>query len=115
MKYQGSCHCKALTFSVMGDLTHVIECNCSICTRKGALHWRVPPEAVSITPSDIEMGSYSFGTFKVRHRFCPKCGIHLFVEGAGRPDSPVTVVNVRCLEGVDLSRLPVAHFDGRSL
>jgi len=27
----------------------------------------------------------------------------------------MVVINVRCLEGIDLSALPVKHFDGRSL
>jgi hypothetical protein len=27
----------------------------------------------------------------------------------------MVVINARCLEGIDLSGLPVRHFDGRSL
>ncbi|MDP6953456.1 MAG: GFA family protein, partial [Alphaproteobacteria bacterium] len=36
--YHGSCHCGTVTFEVEADLSKIIECNCSICTKKGALH-----------------------------------------------------------------------------
>jgi hypothetical protein len=35
--YQGSCHCGRVTFELDADLTHVIDCNCSLCGRRGAL------------------------------------------------------------------------------
>lgn len=115
MKYEGTCHCRAVAFSVTGDLTQVIECNCSIFSKKGALLWRLPADALSVTTPAVEIASYTFGKHRINHRFCAKCGIHLFAEGAGRPESPLVVVNVRCIEGVTLSSLPVLHFDGHAL
>lgn len=38
MHYKGSCHCGQIAFEVEGELTQVADCNCSICTRMGALH-----------------------------------------------------------------------------
>ncbi len=114
MKYKGSCHCGQVAFEVEGELSQVTECNCSICSRKGALLWAVPPDKFrSLTPPE-NLATYTFGEHTVKHRFCPKCGIHSFAEGI-RSGRPMVVVNVRCLEGVELSSLPVKHFDGRSL
>ena len=48
-------------------------------------------------------------------RFCPECGIHPLGEGAMPDGTPIAAINVRCLENVDFSGLPVKHFDGRSL
>ena len=31
------------------------------------------------------------------------------------PGNRMAAINVRCLEGVDLTKLKVTHFDGRSL
>ncbi|MFZ1244960.1 MAG: GFA family protein, partial [Azonexus sp.] len=42
MIYKGSCHCGKVAFEVEGELTNLMDCNCSICQRKGALLWFVP-------------------------------------------------------------------------
>lgn len=44
MIYKGSCHCGKIAFEVDGELTGAMACNCSICSRKGALMWFVPGE-----------------------------------------------------------------------
>lgn len=114
MKYKGSCHCGQVAFEIEGELTQVTECNCSICSRKGALQWGVSPEKFRLLTSAENMATYTFGEQTIKHRFCPKCGIHTFAEGILSGKSMV-VANARCLEGVELSPLPVKHFDGRSL
>jgi len=47
--------------------------------------------------------------------FCPKCGIHSFAYGVDPKGNKMAAINVRCLEGVDLDKLPAQRFDGRSL
>ncbi|RUV29345.1 GFA family protein, partial [Mesorhizobium sp. M5C.F.Ca.IN.020.32.2.1] len=42
MLYKGNCHCGKIAFEVEGNLTGAVRCNCSICSRKGALLWAVP-------------------------------------------------------------------------
>jgi hypothetical protein len=37
MTHTGSCHCGQIKFEVEGTLDNVIDCNCSICQRLGAL------------------------------------------------------------------------------
>ena len=46
MKYKGSCHCGAVAYEVEGEIQGVIQCNCSICFRKGAPLWFVPRDGV---------------------------------------------------------------------
>ena len=115
MIYKGSCHCGRIAFEVDGDLTQVVDCNCSICSRKGWLLWFVPEDKFRLlTPRD-DLATYAFGKKAILHRFCPTCGIHPFGERADPADHHMIAVNVRCLEGVDLSILPVIPYDGRSL
>jgi hypothetical protein len=114
MKYKGSCHCGQVAFEIEGELTKVTECNCSICSRKGALLWGVSPDRFRLLTLPEKMATYTFGENTIKHRFCPACGIHPFAEGI-RSGSPMVMVNVRCLEGVELTSLPVKHFDGRLL
>jgi len=114
MIYHGSCHCGRVAFEVEGEVTQVTDCNCSICSRKGALLWFVPRDALRLLTPDEKLSTYTFGKHAIKHRFCPNCGIHPFGEATDRAGKPMAAINVRCLEGIDLSTLSVKPFDGRS-
>jgi hypothetical protein len=115
MEFRGSCHCGRVAFSFAGELTGAMACNCSICARKGAPLWFVPRAALRLETADAELATYTFGCHAIRHRFCPTCGIHTFVEGTDPQGNPMAGINIRCLDGVDADRVPLRHFDGRSL
>jgi hypothetical protein len=52
----------------------------------------------------------------IKHRFCPKCGIHPFAEAVDpKSGKAMAAINTRCLEGLDATKLAVKHFDGRSM
>ncbi|WP_049623059.1 GFA family protein [Frateuria defendens] len=115
MKYRGSCHCGAVAFEVEGEIASALACNCSICQRKGSLLWFVPREALHLlTPEDASR-VYEFNTHRIKHRFCPQCGIHPYAEGTDPKGNRMAAVNIRCLEEVDLAAVPVTHYDGRSI
>ena len=115
MNYQGSCHCGTVAFQVEGELTGVMACNCSMCSRKGVLMWFVPRDALVLSTPEEAASSYTFNKHVIRHRFCPTCGIHPYGEAVDPKGNRMAAVNVRCLENVDLTALPVHHHDGRSL
>ena len=111
---KGSCHCRKVAYEVEGELTQLIECNCSICSKKGALLWMGVKHFRLLTPADA-LATYTFNTHQIKHRFCPNCGIHVFGERT-TPDGETRIaINARTLDGVDLSTLPIKPFDGRSL
>jgi hypothetical protein len=115
MKYKGSCHCGKVAYEVEGTLDGVMACNCSICSRKGSLLWFVPRNQLRLLTPESDLGTYTFNKHRIKHRFCPKCGIHPFGEGTDPKGNKMAAVNARCLEGIDLASVPVKHFDGRSL
>lgn len=108
---RGGCHCGRIAFEVRGRPDMVIECNCSICTKKGYLHWIVPRERFHLTTPASNFATYSFHTGVARHHFCPNCGVAPFYIPRSDPDK--IDVNVRCVDGVDVAQLPVYHFNGR--
>jgi len=109
--YEGACHCGRVRFRVRGDLDTVTECNCSMCAMKGFVHLIVPLDAFQLlTPRD-ELTTYVFNTKIAKHTFCRTCGIHPFYVPRSDPDK--IDVNVRCLDGVDVSRLRPQPFDGQ--
>ena len=115
MLYKGSCHCGNMRFEVEGELTEVVWCNCSICSRKGALLWSVPRDHLRLLGAGQGIGRYTFNTRTVDHLFCQACGMHPYAEDVGTQQGRSAYVNVRCLEGVDATALPVIEFDGRAI
>ena len=114
MLYKGSCHCGNVAYEVEGELKEVMECNCSMCSRKAAKMWFVPRESLKLATPESNTKAYLFNKHVIQHRFCTACGIHAYGEGSDPKGNRMAMVNVRCLEGVDLDALPVKHFDGRS-
>jgi hypothetical protein len=114
MNYHGSCHCGRIAFDVEGDLEQVMECNCSICRRRGSQMWFVPRDKLTLNTPESDYSTYRFRTLAIAHHFCPTCGCAPFGEGKAPDGNVMAAVNVRCLEGVDFDRLKVIHHDGRS-
>ena len=115
MAQEGSCHCGRIAFTLEGEVGDVIDCNCSMCRRKGALLAAFPREALSLKTPEADMGTYKFNKHLIDHHFCLTCGISPFSEGKGRDGKAMTMVNVRCLPDVDLSGLKVIAYDGASV
>ncbi|NUS38847.1 MAG: GFA family protein [Lysobacter sp.] len=115
MKHQGSCHCGNVAFEVEGEIDTGLACNCSICQRKGSLLWFVPRERLQLRTPEDAASSYTFRRHAIRHRFCPACGIHPYAEATAADGKPMAAINLRCIEGIDLSSVPVREFDGRAL
>ena len=112
--YQGGCHCGRIAFSVEGEIDGVYECNCSICSKRGALHWFVDAGQVTFSTPHDAAATYLFNKHVIRHRFCPSCGVAPYSQGEKPGAGPMIAVNARCLEGVDLTGVPVTQVDGRS-
>jgi hypothetical protein len=114
MKHRGSCHCGRVAFEVEGTIDSALACNCSMCQRKGSLLWFVPRAQFTLLTPDDHACTYLFNKHVIRHRFCPVCGMHPYADGQDPKGQPVAAINVRCIEGIDLDKVPVTHFDGRS-
>lgn len=115
MIYKGSCHCGRISFQVEGEIDSALACNCSICSRKGSLLWFAPLEKLKLQTPEESASTYTFNKHAIRHRFCPTCGIHPYGEGVDPKGNAMVAINLRCVEDIDLDRITVHTFDGRSL
>ena len=115
MKYKVSCHCGKVAFEFDGDVKEALACNCSICQRKGSLLAFMPYSKLTWLSGEKEASTYTFNKHVIKHRFCPKCGMHTHGEGKDKNGNATAAVNMRCVEGIDLATLTVKHFDGRAL
>ena len=115
MLYKGSCHCGQVAFEVEATIDQLMACNCSLCSKKGALLTFVPRANLRLTTPEDRLATYTFNKHVIRHRFCPTCGIHPFGEASDPSGKAMAAVNVRCLDDFDATALPVKQFDGRAL
>jgi hypothetical protein len=97
-KYAGSCHCGDVAFEAEGEITELLECNCSRLK----------------TPED-RLASYEFNRHLIRHKFCKRCGIQPFSFATDAKGNKMAAVNARTLEGIDVSGLPKKLFNGKAL
>jgi hypothetical protein len=94
------------------SLEKVLDCNCSICTKKGLLHLIVPPARFRLLTDKSALATYTFGTHVAQHHFCRTCGMHPFYVPRSHPND--FDVNVRCLDDIDLRTLRIEPFDGKN-
>ena len=112
--YTGSCHCGAVAYSVEVDTDQALKCNCSICTKLGAV-WAFAPKAkFNLNKGAGKQGDYLFNKKMLHHRFCTTCGIESYAEGKGQDGSEQVGINLRCVQGIDVSKLNPKQVDGRS-
>jgi hypothetical protein len=110
-RFNGSCHCGAVTFEVTlpDGLTGLGRCNCSICRRRGAIVAYVELAGLKVTKGADKLSLYQFNTMTAKHYFCSVCGIYTHHQRRSNPQQ--YAVNIACLEGVDPFRfrdVPVA-------
>jgi hypothetical protein len=112
--YRGSCHCGQVQFEVLTDLTKAMVCNCSICTKKGALHHRVPPERFKLIAGQEALTLYQFDTKIAKHWFCKFCGMHPFANPRAAPE--MVSINVHCLDDCEneMANIEIKTFDGKN-
>ena len=112
--YTGGCHCGKARYEASTDLEMVVNCNCSICEKRGLLLTFVPPEQFKLLSGEGELKDYQFNKKVIHHFFCPDCGVESFAHGKGPDGKAMYAVNVRCLDGIDLKSLSPKPCDGRS-
>jgi len=104
-KYLGSCHCGGVRFEVDTDerLDPYFRCNCSLCSRKGAVMGEAAREALTVTSGQELLSVYTWNTGEAQHYFCKKCGIYTHHVMRGCTDR--VGINMACVDGVDVYAL----------
>lgn len=113
--YTGGCHCGAVRYHVTADIEKAMACNCSICSKTATLLVFVPAVQFTLESGDEALTDYQFNKMHIHHAFCKHCGIRSFCHGAGPDGTKTIAINVRCLDDVDLEKVLVDNYDGKSL
>ena len=111
--FRGSCHCGSVEFEVTGTLDDFTMCDCTLCVKKNAVMYKVHESGLKILKGEDKLTLYRWNTRVAKHYFCRVCGIYTFHRKRAAPDH--YGVNVYCLDGVDLSGVPVRRVDGKTM
>lgn len=111
--YSGSCHCGKVRFQVTAEITRAGACNCSICSRAGWLMLSVSPAQFKLEGGADAQTDYQFGKKTMHHLFCSTCGVRAFGRYTVKGQEKI-IVNLRCLDGLDVDALEVQKFDGKN-
>ncbi|KAF9075068.1 Mss4-like protein [Rhodocollybia butyracea] len=121
--YSGNCHCGLVKFTITlpGSIYdhNIANCNCSHCARNGSLFIYFPTKEIKYYSGEADLKGYSasFGFKVVEHMFCPQCGSSTgwkCIEPRIDNFPGVEAVNVRMLNNVDIEKLKLGPFDGRT-
>ncbi len=107
----GRCHCGAVLFTFEDSPGPAFDCNCSLCHRRGAIWQGCDAAQLHLLQGQADLDVYTFGTHTAQHFFCRHCGVAPLSHPRLAPRH--WVVNLRCVDGLDLSTRVIAHFDGQ--
>jgi hypothetical protein len=110
--FSGGCHCGSVRFEVRVRELVALDCNCSICTKKGFLHVIVAQHELELLTKPDALATYTFGTHTAKHHFCKACGIHAFYRPRSHPEH--WDVNARALDDDAWTRFRIEPFDGQN-
>jgi len=113
----GRCHCGVVEFEVKlaNGLEQLRRCNCSLCSRKGAIMAGVPVSDLTVTKGKQALSLYQWNMKIAKHYFCKHCGIYTHHQRRSNPKE--FGFNVACLDGIrieDFSNVEMMG-DGRSM
>ncbi|MGY4515042.1 GFA family protein [Lysobacter sp. HA18] len=109
-RHDGTCHCGAVRFYIDADITELTTCDCSLCSKRGALMAKVPEAALTITAGEERLTLYQWNTRRAKHYFCDRCGVYVFHRKRAAPHH--FGVNVFCLDGFDVTSVLVRATEG---
>ena len=116
-KMTGSCHCGGVKFELEReqgqDLGQLIRCNCSLCSRKGAVMASVKIDRLNVLEGAELLTLYQWNTGIAKHYFCSRCGIYTHHQRRSVPDE--YGVNVACITpAVGIDAQTIVMVDGAS-
>jgi len=112
--HNGGCHCGMVRYQVSGlDLSNVITCNCSRCSKLGSVLSLIPADSFNLQSGEDHLTDYQFNRKVIHHLFCDICGVQSFSRGVDQEGKPMVAVNIRCLDDVDLDLLSPQKFNGK--
>jgi hypothetical protein len=111
----GRCHCTSLSWTFEGMPGSVTACNCTLCSRYGALWiYDYEGERIKISGPSSTYTRHDRTSPPLEIHFCGRCGCVTAWRGLQiEPDGRRRIaVNLRLADPAAVAHLPIDHFDG---
>ncbi|MFN8579106.1 MAG: aldehyde-activating protein [Candidatus Sericytochromatia bacterium] len=105
------CHCGNIQINVKNLKEVLTSCNCSVCSRYGALWGNYEPDEIKINIQN-EFKNYSWSDKNIEFIFCASCGCITHYITTEKVEKATIGINFRMLNEQDLSKIKIRRFDG---
>lgn len=95
------CHCMAVRFEIDAAPAWVLDCNCSVCRRYGALWAYYQGSGLRLASSGEVTFPYLWGERSLAFHHCKTCGCTTHLQAVDVPDRPILGINARLILGLD--------------
>jgi hypothetical protein len=108
---RASCHCTAVRFEIESSPTWILDCNCTLCRRYGALWAYYKPEEVVLVQGTGDTDNYSWQDHDLGFHWCKKCGCltHHTILKADPPT--IRGINARMIPTLSPADVQIWHID----
>ncbi|MBS0376747.1 MAG: GFA family protein [Proteobacteria bacterium] len=109
---EARCHCGAISVRVPGLPSHLIDCNCSICRKNGALWALYAVAEIEVAAAPGAIAEYVWGKRTIRTVHCQVCSATThWLPVIPDPDARGGV-NLRHVDPALRAGIRVRRFDG---
>ena len=111
---RAACHCEAVKFEIAEPPDWVLDCNCTLCRRYGALwtYYRGDDQKKLLKTPDLNATeTYLWGDREIAFHRCKVCGCMTHMTAASHPEQPIFGVNARMIAGLDPATVVVRQID----
>ena len=118
MTVKAACHCGAVRFEVAEAPKWVLDCNCTLCRRYGAM-WTYTfgdnPMRLLVEPDRAATVVYSWLDHELGFHHCRTCGCITHFEALDRDPPVIAAVNARLMIRLDGANVVVRRIDNGHL
>ena len=108
----GACHCGNVRIEVPARPAALINCNCSICRRNGALWAFYPREDVRMSGHPEHTTGYAWGARSIETFRCTGCGCVTHWQPLTAEAGTKFGVNIRNFDPHEIGEVRLRRFDG---
>jgi hypothetical protein len=124
--YHGSCHCRAIIYSILYSIPSrpvATRCNCTICLKIGFTALPLDEKDFTLETPLLasELADYQWRTKESHRYFCSRCGVHVYGKAEYEENGKLVKhfgINLVTLdqpqEGLDLSIFKIRYYSGRN-
>jgi len=107
---RAACHCTSIRLEIEKAPGSVLECNCTLCRRYGALWAYYRPDEVKIVLGADATDAYLWNDKALAFHRCKECGCILYMTPTASPQH-IYGVNARMIPTLDPAAVKVRQVD----